>query len=110
MSELTSQWKTAAETATAAYLALPEDQQDAVLQEAVASSMVQLNEIRLAHSPDMPSQIKRIARSPAGPVLQDELTAFRDAFLTTRGPYSPVLARRRLAEQLGELGSPLKTD
>jgi hypothetical protein len=108
--ELTPQWKSTAELATAAFLALPDEEESAVMAQAMQSTATQLQEAGRTHGPDLPSQIQRIAKTPAGQVLQNELIALRDAFLTTRGPYSPVTARRRMEEKLGPVGSPIKTD
>jgi hypothetical protein len=110
MRELTPQWKSTADVATAAFLTLPDDQQNAVMLQAMELTGKQLEEAAVTHGTDMPRQIQRVAKSPAGTVLQAELVALRDAFLTTRGPYSPVTARRRMEELLGPVGSPIKTE
>lgn len=108
---LTPQWKDQAQAATAAYLVLPDDQEGSAMQEAA-----QQVQSRIEAAPERRGgrnfieQTQRIAAAPYGASLHDELQALRDAFLTTRGIYSPTRARQHVEEKLGPVGSPIKTN
>jgi hypothetical protein len=110
VAQLTQQWKASAETATAAFLALRESEQSAAMIAAGQQVDARQADLNLQHGPDLLEQIQRIARSPAGPAIQRELMGLRDAYLTTRGPYSPTTVRRRIEEKLGPVGSPIQVD
>jgi hypothetical protein len=110
LGRLAQAWKQAAETATAAFLTLSDEEQDELMMEAMAAQAPKIDALSIQHDGDLAAQIQRIAKSPGGPAIQRELIAVRDAYLTTRGPYSPLLMRQRLAEKLGPVGSPIKTE
>ena len=109
LAELTPQWKSAATAATAAYVVLDDDEGDRIYSEAMRTYQSKSVNVQLTHGRDLIKQIQRVAKV-GGPAIQQELTAFRDAFLTTRGIYSPTRARERMAEKLGAQGSPLVTE
>jgi hypothetical protein len=109
LAELTPKWQSAAKVATAAYLALDDNEKDRILNSAAQAQMVQASKLQLTHTLDLIRQMKRAAEA-GGRAIEQELTAFRDAFLTTRGIYSPVLAREKMAKALGPVGSPLATN
>jgi hypothetical protein len=110
LAELTGQWKNAAESATAVFLTLSDEQRDAVFMEASQASAPFMANLQTTQNSDPTEQVQRIAAAAYAGAIQRELIALRDAWLTTRGSYSPVLFRRKIEEKLGPVGSPIKPE
>ncbi len=108
IAQLTQQWKVQATAATTLYLTLTDEQQNAVMQQGQQEAMAQAKSKPNSRGGNAIVEIQRIATSSAAPAIIHELTALRDTWLTTKGIYSPVTTRRRIEQELGPVGSPLK--
>jgi hypothetical protein len=100
---LTDRWEVAQKGATALFLTLSDQQQ----REVMATAQ---NEALAGGKPmkeDLLAAMQRLAASPQRPIVETALVDLRDTILAQHSIYATVVMRRKLAEKLGEAGSPL---
>jgi hypothetical protein len=100
---LTRKWEGAQKGATALFLTLSKDEQSAVMAQAQQEMLAEGKPMK----EDLLEAMQRLAASPERPIVEAALVDLRDTILAQHSIYATVVMRRRLAEKLGEAGSPL---
>lgn len=100
---LTTRWETEQKAATALFLTLSADQQ----REAMALGQQEAAARSQSGRQDLIAAIQSLAASPQRPTVEPALVGLRDTLLSQHSIYAPVTFRKRLAEKLGDIGSPL---
>jgi hypothetical protein len=104
--KLTRRWEPAQKQATLLYLALSEEEKNAALDELQQKG---LEKLKRGEIPKKPAAVLMIdlAKGPHRPILHDAIVQFRDTFLAQHSIYAPLLAREKMAEKMGAVGTPL---